>query len=159
MLDNIPVCSKPRRLAPREKKIVTQQLDEWLKEGIIRPSVSDYSSPVVVVPKKDRTYRVCIDYRKLNAKIIRDRFPMPLIEDCIDALTRAKVFSVIDLKNGFFHVNIAEDSGKFTSFVTPDGQFEFLKTPFGLCNSPTSFLRFVDEVFGDLVRRKIVLTY
>ena len=77
LLDNIPVCSNPRRLAPRVKKIVTQQLDEWLTEGIIRPSVSDYSSPVVVVPKKDGTCRVCIDYRRLNAKIIRDRFPMP----------------------------------------------------------------------------------
>lgn len=159
--DKIPVCSKPRRLAPRQRKIVTQQLDEWLKEGIIRPSISDYSSPVVVVvvSKKDGTYRVCIDYRRLNAKIIRDRFPMPLIEDCIDALSRATIFSVLDLRNGFFHVNIAEDSRKFTSFVTPDGQFEFLKTPFGLCNSPTSFLRFIDEVFGDLVRKKIVLTY
>lgn len=60
---------------------------------------------------------------------------------------------------GFFHVNITEDSRKFTCFVTPDGQFEFLKTPFGLGNSPASFLRFIDEVFGDLVRRKIVLTY
>lgn len=102
LLDNIPVCSKPRRLAPKEKKIVTQQLDEWLKEEIIRPSVSDYSSPVVVVPKKDGTYGVRIDYRKLNVKIMRDRFPMPLSEDCIDALSRAKIFSVLDLRNGLF---------------------------------------------------------
>ncbi|XP_043506100.1 uncharacterized protein LOC122526637 [Polistes fuscatus] len=159
LTDNIPVCSKPRRLAPKEKKIVTQQLDEWLDEGIIQPSTSEYSSPVVVVPKKDGTYRVCIDYRKLNAKVVRDRFPMPLIEDCLDALTQGVVFSTIDLKNGFFHVKIEEDSRKFTSFVTPDGQFEFLRTPFGLCSSPASFLRFIDEVFGDLVRKKIVLTY
>ncbi|XP_043492374.1 uncharacterized protein LOC122517843 [Polistes fuscatus] len=110
LTDNIPVCSKPRRLAPKEKKIVTQQLDEWLDEGMIQPSTSEYSSPVVVVPKKDGTYRVCIDYRKLNAKVIRDRFPMPLIEDCLDALTQGVVFSTIDLKNGFFHVKIEEDS-------------------------------------------------
>ncbi|KAI4473341.1 hypothetical protein M0802_016173 [Mischocyttarus mexicanus] len=159
LTDNSPVCSKPRRLAPKERKIVTQQLDEWLGEGIIQPSTSEYSSPVVVVPKKDGTYRVCVDYRRLNEKVIRDRFPMPLIEDCLDALTQAVVFSTIDLENGFFHVKIEEDSRKFTSFVTPDGQFEFLRTPFGLCNSPASFLRFIDEVFGDLVRKKIVLTY
>ncbi|XP_043494160.1 uncharacterized protein LOC122519060 [Polistes fuscatus] len=146
-------------ISSEREKIVTQQLDEWLDEGIIQPSTSEYSSPVVVVPKKDGTYRVCIDYRKLNAKVIRDRFPMPLIEDCLDALTQGVVFSTIDLKNGFFHVKIEEDSRKFTSFVTPDGQFEFLRTPFGLCSSPASFLRFIDEVFGDLVRKKIVLTY
>ncbi|XP_043499972.1 uncharacterized protein LOC122522763 [Polistes fuscatus] len=144
LTENIPVCSEPRRLAPKEKKIVTQQLNEWLYEGIIKPSTSEYSSPVVVVPKKDGTYKVCIDYRKLNAKVIRDRFPMLLIEDCLDALTQGV---------------IEEDSRKFTSFVTPDGQFEFLRTPFGFCSSLASFLRFIDEVFGDLVRKKIVLTY
>jgi len=100
-----------------------------------------------------------VDYRQLNRKILRDRFPMPLIEDRIDALADARVFSVLDLKNGFFHVPVAPESRQYTSFVTPDGQYEFLKTPFGLCNSPTSFLRFIDEVFRDLSRRNIVFAY
>lgn len=154
-----PVCQKPRRLAAKEKKILDEQITEWLKAGVIRPSKSTYSRAVVIVPKKDGSYRICIDYRQLNRKIIRDRFPMPLIEDCIDSLSNAKVFSTLDLKNGFFHVPVAEDSRKYTSFVTPDGQFEFIKTPFGLCNSPSSFLRFVEEVFRDLIRQKVVLTY
>jgi len=84
---------------------------------------------------------------------------MPLIEDRIDALANARVFSVLDLKNGFFHVPVAPESHQYTSFVTPDGQYEFLNTPFGSCNSPTSFLRFIDEVFCDLSRRNIVFAY
>lgn len=104
-------------------------------------------------------HTVCIDYRQLNKKIIRDQFPMPLIDDCIDDLATARVFSVLDLKNGFFHVPITEDSQQYTSFVTHDGQFEFVKTLFGLCNSPSIFLRFVDDVFRDLIKRGIVRTY
>jgi len=84
---------------------------------------------------------------------------MPLIDDRIDALVGFRVFFVIDLKNGFFHVPMNEKSRKYTAFVTPSGQYEFLKTPFGLCNSPNSFLRYVDEVFQDLIRRNIVFTY
>lgn len=74
---------------------------------------------------------------------------MPLIDDVIDALVGYRVFSTIDLTNGFFHVPVEINSQKYTAFVTPNGQYEFIKTPFGLCNSPTSFLRFIDGVFRD----------
>jgi len=83
---------------------------------------------------------------------------MPLIDDRIDALTNFRVFSIIDLKNGFFHVPVETSSQKYTAFVTLSDQYEFAKTPFGLCNSPTSFLRFI-KVFRDLIRRSVVLTY
>ncbi|KAK7865588.1 hypothetical protein R5R35_010119 [Gryllus longicercus] len=157
--DDDPVCLQPRRLAPKEKKILSDQIKEWLEKDIIRPSDSEYASPVVIVPKKDGSHRVCIDFRQLNKKIVRDRFPMPLVDDKIDALVNFSVFSVVDLKNGFFHVPVEKNSQKYTSFVTPDNQYEFVKTPFGLCNSPTSFLRFVDNVFKDLVRKSIAITY
>lgn len=157
--DQEPIRSKPRRLTMQEKQILQSQVDEWLEKGIVKPSRSTYSSAVVIVAKKDGSHRVCVDYRRLNRKIIRDQFPMPLIEDCIDALAPARVFSVLDLKNGFFHVPVAEGSQRYTSFVTHNGQYEFTKAPFGLCNSPTTFLRFVDEVFQDLNRRGVVLTY
>lgn len=121
----MPVCLRPRRLAVKEKIILDKQIDEWLKEGVIQPSKSKYSSPVAIVPKKNNEYRVCIDYRQLNKKIARDRFPMPLIDDRIDALASARVFSVLGLKNGFFHVPVALESRKYTSFVTPDGLYEF----------------------------------
>lgn len=84
---------------------------------------------------------------------------MPLIDEQIDALSGHEVFSVIDLKNGFFHVPMATESVKYTSFVTPQGQYEFLRTPFGLSVSPTSFLRFVHKVFRELVTKGVVVTY
>lgn len=84
---------------------------------------------------------------------------MPLTEDRIDELKKAWNFSVIDLKNGFFHVPMAEQNRKYTAFVTPEEQCEFLETPFGLLISPTSFLRFIDEIFKDLVWCKVVFTY
>ena len=88
---------------------------------------------MVVVPKKDGRYRVCIDFRDLNKQVIRDHYPMPIIDDQMDRLCKAKVFSTIDLKDSYFHVNIDEKSRQYTSFVTPDGQYEFTRAPFGLC--------------------------
>lgn len=111
----------------------------------------------MIVPKKDGLNRVCVDYRRLNKRIVKDRFPMPLIDDCIDTLSNASVFSVLDLKNGFFHVPVAEECRKYTAFITPYGQYEFNKTPFGLC--PASFVRFVNEVFQGLINEKVVFTY
>jgi len=84
--DDIPVSHSPRRLAPKEMKILDEQIREWLRLGIITPSNSEYASPVVIVRKKDGSSRICIDYRALNKKIVRDKYPMPLIDDKIDAL-------------------------------------------------------------------------
>lgn len=134
--DDEPVYQKARRLSQVEKDIVNAQIDEWLERGIVRPSVSDFASPVVLVKKKDDSYRLCVDYRLLNKKIIKERYPLPLIEDELDRLQGSKVFSTLDLKDGFFHVRVDEASVKYTSFVVPDGQFKFLRVPFGLCNAP-----------------------
>lgn len=100
--DNEPVYQKARRLSAAEKDIVNKQIAEWEREGIVRPSSSDYASPIVLAKKKDGTHRLCIDYRLLNRKIVRDRFPLPLIEDQLDQLQGAKIYSTLDLKNGFF---------------------------------------------------------
>lgn len=154
-----PIYQSPRRLAAPEKLIVEKQLQEWLTEGIIRPSSSEYVSPIVLVAKKDGQTRICCDYRKINKIIVKDRFPLPLIEDVLDRLQGAKYFSTIDLRNGFFHVPIAEDSIKYTAFVTHDGQYEFLKCPFGLCNSPAVFQRYISHIFRELTMQNIVLYY
>lgn len=159
LFDETPVFQRPRRLAPREKMAVDKQIQEWLSEGIIRPSCSEYASPVVLVKKKDGTLRLCIDFRELNKKIVRDRYPLPLIDDQIDRLRGAVVFSTLDLRNGFFHVPVDEASVKYTSFVVPNGQYEFLRTPFGLCISPPMFQRYVNFIFRDLIRLGHLLAY
>lgn len=142
LTDEIPVYQRPRRLSHMEKEIVDKQMNEWLEDGTIRPGNSDYASPVVVIPKKDGSYRVCIDYRKLSKKTIKDRYPTPIMEDVLDALQSSRVFSTIDLKNGYFHVAVNEKSQKYLSFITPMGQYIPLKTPFGCCNSPAVFHRY-----------------
>lgn len=157
--DEVPVYQRPRRLAPREKVAVDRQVEEWLSEGIIRHSCSDYASPVVLVAKKDGTLRFCIDYRALNKKIVRDHYPLPLIDEQVDQLRDAVIFSTLDLRNGFFHVPMDENSIKYTSFVTPSGQYEFLRTPFGLCISPPVFQRYVNFVFRDMIKAGYLLAY
>ena len=154
-----PIFHSPRRLPFAERKIVEAQIKDWCEQGIVEPCSSEYSSPVVLVKKKDGSPRICIDYRKLNKVIIKDRFPLPLIEDVLDRLQESRVFSTIDLKNGFFHVDVSEESRKYTSFVTHEGEYQFLKVPFGLCNSPSVFQRFINTIFRPLVNAGIVLPY
>ena len=120
---------------------------------------SEYASPIVVVRKKDGSSHVCIDYRKLNRVIEKDSHPLPLIEDLLDKLEDACVFSTLDLKNGFFHVSVEKESRKYTAFVTSNGQYQFLKVPFELCNSPRVFQRYINAAFWDLIRQNIVLLY
>lgn len=154
-----PVHQNPRRLSEVQRCEVNKIIDQWIRDNIIRPSVSEYASPIVLVVKKNGELRLCVDYRLLNKKIIRDRYPLPLIEDQLDRLQDAAVFSTLDLKDGFFHVPIEESSIKYTSFVTPDGQYEFLRVPFGLSNSPAVFQRHIKAVFRDLINDGTVLTY
>ncbi|GFX84194.1 hypothetical protein TNCV_928051 [Trichonephila clavipes] len=127
--DEEPVCQHPRRLAFTERQ------------------------------EKDGSSRMCIDYRKLNQKLVKDKFPLPIIEDVLDTLQEAKVYSTLDLRNGFFHVDVDEDCRKYTSFIVPDGQFEFNKVPFGLSTSPGVFQRYVSSIFRDLTRKGIVISY
>ncbi|GFV60114.1 retrovirus-related Pol polyprotein from transposon 17.6 [Trichonephila clavipes] len=138
--DEEPVCQHPRRLAFTERQEVNKQIEEWLNEGIIRPSSSEYASPIVM-------------------KLVKDKFPLPIIEDVLDTLQEAKVYSTLDLRNGFFHVDVDEDCRKYTSFIVPDGQFEFNKVPFGLSTSPGVFQRYVSSIFRDLTRKGIVISY
>lgn len=157
--DDEPVFLRARRLSPSKRDTANMQIQEWMCDGIVQPSLSEYVSPVVLMKKKDGSARLCVDYHLLNRKIVKDWYPLPLIKDQLDLLQSTKMYSTLDLKNGFFHVGVSKDSRKYTSFIVPDGQYEFLQVPFGLCNSPSMFQRFINSVFKELIAKKVVLTY
>lgn len=158
LTDEVPVYEKARRLSPKERSIVNDIIKDWLKNGVCRPSNSPYASPVVLRPKKSG-WRLCVDFRRLNKKVVRDRFPIPLMEDVMDILQDARTFSTLDLRDGFFHVDVHEDSVKYLSFIVPDGQYEFLKAPFGFTNSPPMFQRLINTIFRKSILEKIVAPY
>ncbi|CAG9830063.1 unnamed protein product [Diabrotica balteata] len=156
---NEPFSIRPRRLSYAEKKSLDEILANLLENNVIRESDSPFCSPVVLTKKKSNEYRMCVDYRTLNKYLIRDQFPLPLIDDHLDRLKNKKYFSKLDLKNAFYHVPLDESCTKYTSFVTPSGQYEFLKLPFGLSSSPSIFARFVNKIFKDLCQQGNVLIY
>lgn len=131
-----PITFRSRQLTYADKEKLQVILDDLLEAGTIRPSNSPYASPIVLVRKKTGELRLCVDFRELNKITVKDNFPTPLIDDHIDRLKDKKYFSSLDLKNGFYYVKMSECSIKYTLFVTPIGQFEFLRMPFGLTNAP-----------------------
>ena len=116
------------------------------QQGVIQPSNSPWNSPVVLVKKKNGDIRFCVDYRALNEVTKRDTYPLPRIDDSIDSLSGASIFSSLDLKSGYFQCPLAESDREKTAFVTPDGLFEFKVLPFGLSNGPATFERLMDTV-------------
>lgn len=130
-----------------------------MEEKVIQPSASPYAVPVVPVPKKNGETRLCVDYRPVNRKIIKDRYPLPVIDDQIDSLEGAKIFSTLDLRNGYLHVPVEPESRKYTAFIISSGQYEFLRAPFGLCTSAPMFMRFINTIFAELITEGTVIPY
>lgn len=150
---DVPFHCPPRRLSHLEKTEVQKTVDGLLRDGVIRPSDSPYASAIVLVKKKNGQTRMCIDYLGLNKNTVRDNYPLPRIEDCIEYLEVKKYFSVLDLKSGFHQVKVHKDSIKYTAFVTPNGQYEYQRMPFGLKNAPSVFQRFINNIFRDLTEK------
>lgn len=157
--DSKLVQFSPRRLGFSKKEKVRQILDDLLQRKIIRKSVSEYASPIVLTQKKTGDIRMCVDYCALNKVLVRDNYPLSLIDDQLDALRGKHFYSSLDLKDGFYHVAMAPGSVKYTSFVTPSGQFEFLRMSFGLKIGSQLFQRFVNEVMSELIKDGNVVVY
>lgn len=149
LLDTEPVRQRYRRLPPSDYEAVKQHIHQLLQSQVIRESSSPYASPIVVVRKKDGQIRLCVDYRQLNSKTRKDAFPLPRIEESLDALCGAQWFSTLDLASGYNQVPVAEGDKSKTAFCTPFGLFEFNRMPFGLCNAPSTFQRLMERMFSD----------
>ena len=144
-----PIAKRPYRMSVDELAELKKQLDELISKGYIRPSASPWGSPVLFVKKKDGSMRMCIDYRNLNAVTIKNKYPLPRIDDLLDQLRGAKYFSKIDLRSGYHHMKIRESDIPKTAFVTRYGQFEFTVVSFGLMNAPAYFMNMMNKVFMD----------
>jgi transposase InsO family protein len=145
-----PCNSQPFRYAPARKQVIEENLNDMLKEGIVSPSNSPWASPVILAPKKDGTLRFCVDYRKLNAMTVRDAYPIPRIDDTLDSLQEARFVSTLDLRSGYWQVELDQAAREKTAFVTHKGLFEFNVMPFGLTNAPATFQRLMDVVLAGL---------
>ncbi|GJW50411.1 putative reverse transcriptase domain-containing protein [Tanacetum coccineum] len=146
ILGAAPVARAPYRLAPSEMKELSNQLQELLEKGFIRPSSSPWGAPVLFVKKKDGSFRMCIDYRKLNKLTIKNRYPLPRIDDLFDQLQGSSVYSKIDLRSGYHQLRIREEDIPITTFRTRYGHYEFQVMPFGLTNAPAVFMDLMNRV-------------
>ncbi|CAF0913458.1 unnamed protein product [Didymodactylos carnosus] len=143
-----PVNKPPYRIAPERRKIVDKELKDMLESGTISGSNSPYASPIVLAAKKDGSLRFCVDYRRLNAATVRDAYPIPRIDDTLDSLQQAKFVSTLDLKSGYWQVEMDQESKQKTAFITHKGLFEFNVMPYGLTNGPATFQRLMDIVLA-----------
>lgn len=161
LTSDVPITYRPYKLSQAEKLKVREIVNDLLHKEIIRESESEYSSPIILVKKKDGSDRMCVDYRALNKITVKDRYPLPLIDDHIDRLGRKEItrFTSLDMATGFHQIRVHSDSIHKTAFVTPEGHYEYLKMPFGLSNSPIVYQRIINKTLRKHIDAGNVLVY
>ncbi|GJS32937.1 putative reverse transcriptase domain-containing protein [Tanacetum coccineum] len=152
-----PVARAPYRLAPSEMKELAKQLQELSDKGFIRPSSSPWGAPVLFVKKKDGSFRMCIDYRELNKLTIKNRYPLPRIDDLFDQLQGSSVYSKIDLRSGYHQLRVREKDIPITAFRTRYGHYEFQVMPFGLTNAPAVFMDLMNRVCRPFLDKFVIV--
>ena len=154
---HVPPYQRPYRISPKEMAELQKQLKEMINSGVIQPSSSPYAAPVIFVPKKDGTLRMCIDYRALNKITVKNRFPLPKMDELLNCLQGARYFSKIDLKSAYYQIPVAAQDVPKTAFNTRYGHFEFRVMPFGLTNAPATFQELMNSVFQEEMENFVVV--
>lgn len=157
--DSSTYAYAPRRFAWSERNQIRKITDDLLAHGIIKTSTSPYCARVVPVSKKNGTMRLCVDLRPLNARVAKQKYPFPLIEDCIARIGDKSVFSLLDLKDGFHQIKVHPEHTKYFAFATPDGQYEYTRLPFGYCEAPAEFQKRIVQILQPLIRKDKVIVY
>lgn len=155
--DATPVGQRFYRTSYQNQLFIKEEIQRLLDAGLIVPSKSQWTSPVVVVEKKNGKKRLCVDYRKLNNVTKRDRYPLPRIDDMLETLSGCQWFSSLDLASGFWQVELSPKDREKSTFITRFGTFEFTVMPFGLCNAPATFQRLMDTVLRDILWQFVVV--
>ena len=154
---SVPPSRAPFRVFGEKRKIIEKEITKMIEMGKIQPTNSPYGAPVLFVPKPDGTLRFCVDYRALNKITIKDKHPLPHINDLLDAMEGATIFSTLDLTSGYYQVPIAEQDRHKTAFVTHMGQYEFRVMPMGVSNAPAEFQRRMVRALQPFIGKFVVV--